>query len=634
MKVKIRHSGVLAGVLLLIYVFCMSALANASELADWDAATATAITFDAAGVSVSGEGAAVQDNIVIISEAGSYVLSGTTEDGRVVIDASKEDEVQLVLNGVDITCQSGSPVYAAKGSHIILVRAEGTDNRLADTENYQFEEGEDEPDATLFVKNDLTICGEGSLTVEANYRNGIAAKDTLTILGGNIAVTAPNDAMRGRDSVTVNGGKLALTAGNDGLKSNNDTDTEKGWIVIHGGEIEIVSGHDGIQAETALTVNGGSIVVTSGGGAQNAAVRVAEQWGRGATRQAQEMQAAETTDDDASTSQKGLKAGTALQITDGRITIDAADDAIHANGDVTIHGGEMALRSGDDGIHADAALSIGGGVIVVEASYEGIEGATVQITDGSIRVTASDDGINAAGGSDGEDGLWGRDAFMHGGSSDYWIDISGGSVWIDAGGDGLDSNGSLTISGGSHVVHGPTGGGNTAIDADGTISITGGTIISADGGESMQMPGGGWNVTQPTLTVYFTTAPAKGEQVVLRDAQGNELAVYEAWKANPVVLFSLPQMKEGETYTVVAPDGTEITATLQGAQTSVSQSGEAINAGGMGGGFGGRGQGGGRTPREGTPPDGMQQQPRPGEEGAGAQQMPQIEQTSDTGGNG
>lgn len=595
---------------LLILLLGAGLTAQATSSA-WSEADATVITLSGAGAQIDGSGADADGATVTIREAGTYVLRGTLDDGQILIDAGKEDTVKLVLDGVTLHSSSTSPLYGKKADTLILVLAEGSANTITDDSAYQFEEGEDEPDAAVFSDVDLVITGTGSLHVTGSYRNGIATKDDLVVEGGQVTIEAVHDGLRGRDSIRFENGTFTITAGNDGVKSNNDGE-DQGIIEILGGTLTIVAGRDGMQAESNCTITGGEIHITTGGGADGSdSVPYA----------ADQVQ-------NESDSQKGIKAGTGLTIVEGNITIDAADDALHSNGDLRIEGGTLTLSTGDDGAHADAALSISGGTVLILRSYEGLEGATVDISGGDITLTASDDGINAAGGNDGgEGGRFGRDTFRMGGDSRYAITISGGNLTINAQGDGIDSNGSLTISGGNILIHGPTSGGDGPLDADGEMTITGGVVIAAGSRGMAELPG--YSSTQSTLAIYYSSDRAAGTVVTLHDSEGNLLATYTAEKTIQTVAFSLPELTQGEAYTVTT-DGEALTVTLDSITTRVSEDGSAYAGWGFGG-RGGRGGGAGmpqgdfsmtdlpEMPEDGTLPEGF----APPEGGAPGGDMPE-----------
>ena len=536
-----------------------------TEAPDTDGATA--ITLSGSGASVSGSGASAKDGVVTITEAGTYTVTGTLTDGRILVNAPKA-EVRLVLQNADITCSYGSPLYIYKAGTVTLYLPDGTQSSLTDGESYTFADSlssgaDEEPNACLYSKADLVIAGTGSLTVNANYKNGVTGKDTLRIEEAALSVTAKNHGVNGKDSCTLVKASLTVVSGGDALRSTNDSDASLGFVSITDSDLTLTSGEDGIQAETTLTVSGGSCTVTAGGGSGAALA------------------------DDASA--KGLKAGVSLLVSGGEFTLDCADDAIHCNGDVEISGGSFAIVTGDDGVHADGNTKISGGTIDISACYEGIEGETVDITGGEIHIVASDDGINAAGGNDRSGFGPMQDSFA--GSASCYINISGGTVSIDASGDGIDSNGSLTVSGGEIYIDGPTNEGDGALDYDGTGTITGGTVVAV-GSNGMAMNFGS-DSTQGSILLNLSGSA--GQAVTVKDSSGNVLLTYTPGKDYRSVVVSCAALTQGETYTVSA--GTqETTVTLDSLiyGSSMGQPGN-MQPGGMDGGQNGR---------PGTPPDG------------------------------
>ena len=247
--------------------------------ASWDEKDAVVISCDGDNISIDGKGVEEKDGVITITAAGTYVFSGEVSDGQIRVDAGKEDIVRIVLNGFSITCADGSALYGKKSEKIILTLVEGTENVLADGEDYKLEDGEDEPDAAFFSKDDITINGEGKLTVNGNYQDGIRSKDDLKIVSGTIEVTAVADGIKGKDSIAVKDGTITVTAGNDGMKSNNDKEADKGYVVLDGGTLNITSGNDGVQAETILQVNGGNIEIEAGGGSSQAVAKTTEGFG-------------------------------------------------------------------------------------------------------------------------------------------------------------------------------------------------------------------------------------------------------------------------------------------------------------------------------------------------------------------
>lgn len=477
---------------------------------------ATSISLSGGGISIDGPGAEARDGVVTITAGGTYAVSGTLEDGRLLVNAPGAD-VTLTLNGADITCGYGSPIYIYKAGTATLRLAEGTENVLTDGKDYTYADQyssreEEEPNACLYSKADMIITGGGSLKVNANCGNGITGKDTLLISGSTISVAAVDNGINGKDSNTIEDAHITVSCGGDAIRSTNDADQGLGWARISDSTLELTSGEDGIQAETSLSISGGSCHITSGGGS-----------------------GASIGDGDDG---KGIKAGTALTLEGGSYTLDCADDAVHSNGNVAVTAGDFQVSTGDDAFHADETLAVSGGEIDILTSYEGLEGTAVEVSGGRIRLASSDDGVNAAGGMDGS-------GFGRGGAnSDAYIDISGGYLVVDAGGDGLDSNGSASISGGTVVVS-STGQGDGALDYDGSFSVTGGTLLAAGNGGMAQAPS---QAGQYTMALGFDSTLPAGTYISLA-GEGDEHVFQLAAAANHLVV-SLPGLKGGAEYTV------------------------------------------------------------------------------------
>ena len=615
------------------------------SLTAWTAADSTDITLAGTIATVDGTGAVAADGSVTISEAGTYVLSGTLSDGQIIVDEQAKGTVHLVMNGVQLTDSDSSPLYIKEAGKVVITLQEGTENSVTDGATYVFADGAtDEPSAAIFSKADLTINGTGKLTVTGNYNDGISSKDDLKIMSGTIEVTAADDGIVGKDLIAVQDGNITINAEGDGIKSTNDEDADKGFIAIAAGTFDITAGNDGIQAETAAVIDGGTYTMVTGGGNVNAEVKTGDQGGMGmggggfgqrpgtdtssgqaasgdtppamdAAAPADQTAAAAATDTTAateteSTSTKGLKAGGDITVNGGSFTIDSADDAVHSNSNVSITDGEFEITAGDDGIHADSLTSLSGGTINITKSYEGIEGANIAISGGEIHVTASDDGVNVAGGNDSNataQGTQAQDQFTSTGSN--MLTISGGYLAVDAAGDGLDSNGSITMTGGTAIVNGPENSGNGALDYDGTFDMTGGYLVAAGASGMAQAPGE--DSSQYSVSMSFTETQAAGTMVHLEDADGNTILTFAPSKSFQTVVVNSPELKEG-SYTVytggsstgTATDGlytggeysggTEfVTFDITSSVTWVNESGITTGGSGMGGPGGGGGFGGG-----------------------------------------
>ena len=545
-----------------------------------------------------GSGAVVDGSTLTITEPGVYSISGTLDDGQILVDSAADGVVRLILNSASISSSTTAPIYIQNADKAVITLADGTDNYVSDGSPYVYPSADiDEPNAAIFSNDDLTINGNGSLTVNANYNNGIGTDDDLKIISGSIMVKAVNDGIKGKDSVSIKDGTITINAGSDGLQSSNDTDAEKGMILIEDGTLNIIAGLDGIQAETTLTIYGGNLTISSGGGSANG-VSKSQTNGFGGRMPNQTDQIVATE------SMKGLKAGKAITINNGVINIDSADDALNSNAAITINGGDLKLTAGDDGMHADTSLDINAGTIVIHQSYEGIESAVITINGGNMHITASDDAINMAGGND-ESGLGGRPGqgnFTQ--NMSYYLYINDGYLYLDAGGDGLDSNGSIDMNGGTVIVNGPTNDGNGALDYMRTFTLDGGILIAAGSSGMAMTPTS--DSTQYSVLVNFSSQVAAGTMLHFETSNGQEIVTFVPVKEVQSILISTPELANGmalDLYSGGTYDGTLLDGLYTGGTytpgtlitsldiTSVI-TGSGMGGGGMmpGGGGGGRGR--------------------------------------------
>jgi hypothetical protein len=498
------------------------------------------IELEGNSITLDGSGAIVDGNIITVTSAGMYSISGTLDDGQIIVNTGDKETVKLVLNGADIACSTSAPIYVVNAEKTVITLADGTENYVADGDSYILEDTEsDEPNAAIFSNDDLTINGDGSLTVSANYNNGITSNDDLKITGGNLTVNAVNDGVKGKDSIAVKDGMITVNAGSDGMQSNNDEDAEKGYISIEDGTFNITAGMDGIQAETRLVVSGGNITISSGGGSINSSSR--DNWGNWGMEN-------NPNDNSSADSAKGMKAGVNITIAGGTINIDSSDDSVHSNDSLTINGGDILLASGDDGMHSDSTLEINGGDLSIAKSYEGIESSTITINDGNIHLVASDDGINATGGNDGSsiNGRPGQNNFDF--SGDNHLYVNGGYTAIDAMGDGLDINGPIDMTEGIVIVNGPTANNNGALDYSGAFQITGGFLVAVGSSGMAQAPSP--SSTQYSVAMNFPSPQTADTMVHFETEEGEEILTFVPTKAYQSVVLCSPELENGSTYVV------------------------------------------------------------------------------------
>lgn len=517
------------------------------------------IAFSDSGVELHGKGVSANGNVVTISKAGSYAVSGQCSDGQIIIDCGKDDHVYLILNGVDLACASGPAILCNSADKLTLTLTGNTVNTLSDGADYTAENAENNA-AAVYSRDTLVINGSGTLNVNGNYKDGINSRDGLKLCGGVINVTAVEDGIIGKDYLLGASGTVTVNSGYDGLKSTNSSDSQKGYISITGGEYSLECGRDGVQAETDLNISGGTINLLTGGGSSTVEHSAKDDFGGGrwggfsmnggrnddSSSNSDSFDFSSMTDSDgnAAESMKGLKAGNSITITGGKITADCADDSVHSNGTITIDGGSFSLASGDDGIHADLLLTIINGEINISTSYEGLEANGIEINGGVISLRAYGDGINAC------------DSDTSGITP--YISISDGSITANADGDGIDSNGTVSMSGGTLVVFGPTSNGNGALDYDVSFAMCGGTLIALGSRGMAQAPS---TLSQPCLSVYSSVEA--GSTIEVKDADGNDVLSTVTPKACESLIFSSDKFAEGSAYSIYADDVllTTVTAT-------------------------------------------------------------------------
>lgn len=559
------------------------------------------VTLSDDGIAGETDGVVIDGQMVTITAEGTYIFSGTLSEGQIVVDADNA-KVQIVFDNVDITCASSAAVYVKSAEKVFVTLAEGSQNTLRNTDEYVAID-DNNIDAVIFAKSDLTLNGTGSLTIISAEGHGIVSKDDLKIIGGTYDITAAGHALSGKDSVRIADGTFILTAEKDGIHAENADDEEKGYIYIADGDFTITSDGDGMDASNIVQIEDGTLDITAGGGAANSlkthesdvpggpgggmpqngekldgesmpqmgekpdGENMTEMGKRpdGTTPPEKPSQtdqsdtadetaapdnatdhqssSAETTEDtttdESGTSTKGIKAGGGMYLKGGTYQIDSADDSIHSNANITIADGTYTLATGDDGVHADDALIVNGGTITVTESYEGLEGLTVTINDGTIDITARDDGINTAGEK---------------------MELNGGYIHILAGGDGVDSNGDLTINGGEIYIDGPSDNGNSAIDYGDRSSayVNGGTLVAIGSSGMAEVMSD--SSKQKVLMVKLGEQMEAGN-VVLTDSEGNVIVSYTALKSYDCVIISTAEVESGATYTLTTSGTTtEVTA--------------------------------------------------------------------------
>lgn len=490
---------------------------------------------------------------VTIDEGGVYRITGVLKNGQLLIDAGSSADLTLILDGAEIRCEGHAAIYGKSADSITITAESGSSNLLAAAGSF-IQSDDNNVDAAVFSKCDLTLNGEGLIGVLCDSGHGVVSKDKLMLQSGSWNIQASGQGFSGKDGVSVSGGAIHIVSGTDGVHAAHDN-AKKGNVELSGGSITIECGSDGVDASGALAVSGGSLDIRSG-----------------------------SADADGG---KGLKASGPISITGGTVTVSSWDDAIHSDDSVTISGGELELDSRDDAVHADDLLTVNDGTLTITRSYEGLEAREVVINGGVIRLNASDDGVNAGGGNDGSNAFGPRGGDPFAADSNASLAINGGTLYINASGDGVDSNGSLTVTGGELYISGPTNNGNGALDYGTSAQITGGVVAAA--GSAGMAENFGPGSTQGSILLNLGNQKA-GEAIRLTDSQGRVLLEFTPEKDYQSVVISTPELALGESYTLTAGNFSQsITLTELIYGNGMGMGGPGCGPGGMGGGPAGPG---------------------------------------------
>lgn len=513
----------------------------------FDESKAEVVKLNKNSVDSSADGVSLKDSVLTFSKEGVFVLKGSFE-GQIAVNAPDTAKVQLVLDGVQISCENSAAIYAKNADKLFVTAKENTTNTLSTSGAFKAD-GDTNVDGVIFSKCDLTLNGTGTIEITSEAENAVVSKDELVICGSKLSIDCKNHGLDANDSIKIKNGEFDIISGKDAIHAENAEDTSKGFVYIENGKFTLGSAGDAISSSMIVQIENGEFDITTNGVS--------------------------------GTSSKGIKAETSLILNDGSFNITSTDDALHSASNVVVKNAKISISSGDDAIHSDNNVSINGGEITVTKSYEGIEAQTINITGGTTSLVASDDGINAAGGND-QSGFGGRDQDTFNESATGYINISGGKLSVDAGGDGIDANGKIVVSGGETYISGPTNSGNGALDYGAGAEITGGIFVATGAsGMSLGFSGG----TQGAILTNVTNG---SDKLLLKDSDGNELVSFSPSKSYSSVVVSCPEIKEGNTYTLTA-NGSDLTIEM----TSL-----IYGSGGFGGGFGGGNMGGGKGNRK------------------------------------
>ena len=479
----------------------------------WDASSETAI--DLSNPTAT-DGVTVEDGTLTITKAGTYKLSGEYQ-GQIKVETADSDAVRLVLDNANITNSSGAALNVVNADEVILYSASGTTNTISDGADYTAT-GEDDPDAVVYSKADMAIAGEGTLKVNGNHEDGIHTSDGLVIASGTLEVNAANTGIKGKDYVDILGGTINVTAQQDGIKSTNDTDEGKGWTRLSNGTVTVNAGDDGFKASRVVEISGGSLTVEQ--------------------------------------SDEGIEAQY-INVSGGDVNVTSADDGMNAslktsNSESTDSSANTSDAANQQQNNQQQGSLPGGQQNGTSNQQQQGTGQPPAMPGGNAQDGTSQNGTTGTGqqgmGQPPQGGMPGG-----GGGTfeviDAAINVSGGHVTVNAEGDGIDSNGVTTLSGGTLIVNGPSQGGNAALDTNGDLLLNGATVLSGSTADMFEAPS--TNSTSGYLKLTNSSGFEQGSTVQVADSSGKVVANYKVTKSNvQLVLVSSSSIVKGQSYTV------------------------------------------------------------------------------------
>ena len=491
----------------------------------WD--SSSEVTIDLSNPTAT-DGVTVSDGVITITKAGNYHLSGTYS-GQVKVEAADSDMVRLILDNATITNSTGAAINVVEADEVVIYTASGSTNTVSDGSSYS-DTASGSPDAAIYSKSDLTLAGEGTLKVEGNYEEGIHTSDGLVIASGTLEVTAANTGIKGKDYVDILDGTVTVTATKDGIKATNDTDGNRGWVRLSGGTVNISAGDDGFKAERVLEISGGTLNITE--------------------------------------SNEGIEAQY-INILDGTVNVTSSDDGINASYSTT------------------STSSTG------TTSTESTSSSTTQTTQTSQTAQNTQSGQpaqgNAAQGGQGgqggqppaggqaPSGNMGQPPAGGGGGGtfevvDATINIAGGTVTVNANGDGIDSNGTATLSGGTLVVNGPFTNGNASLDTNGDLLLNGTTVVAGNSGDMFEAPAS--SSTSGYVKLTNLSNVSSGTTIQVADSSGKVVANYKVTNSNTaLILVSSANITKGQSYTVYTT-----TDSVDASSTSVASNATSLGS--------------------------------------------------------
>lgn len=477
----------------------------------YDESNSAIVQLDHDKIISSSKAVSISGSKVMLSEEGTYIFSGTLYNGMIIVDAEKTAKIQIVLNGVDINSSDGAAIYVRSADKVFITLAPETENKLSNGGNF-VQTDENNVDAVIFSKQDLTINGGGILFVESPAGHGIVSKDDLVLAGGSYIINAASRGLDANDSVRIASSFVKIQSGKDGIRAQNGSDPSLGFVYINDGDYDISAEGDAISASSNVQIDCGSFKLRSGAGV--------------------------TEINETSPSMKGIKAAGNLLVVDGSFEIQSVEDAVNAKGSVILADGTYAVKAGDDAFQADRDLYAVNAKITVSESKQGLKALNVDIRGGRLKLNSSGDGIHVSVPNDTTQTI----SSLVKGS----LKISGGETTINAKGDGIDVNGSFSMSDGLLRISVSATEGKSIYKYESGGEISGGILIASGSASVAQIP----TASSQGIITVTTGSQMAGTAFSIADSDGELILLEEPTYDYEVIIVSMKKLSKGNEYKI------------------------------------------------------------------------------------
>ena len=480
---------------------------------DWSKANSNEVTMSNGQVTAeSTEGLEIDGTVVTIKKGGVYAFTGNCEDGAIIVDSEDEEQVRIVLNDLTLTNTKGSAIYIKKAAKMIITSYLQTTNTLSDGESY----ADETVNAAIYTEGDLTINGEGLTNIFGNYQNAISVAGDLKITSGTLNIQSKDDGVVAGKGISIKNGSYNIQANASAFKTTSVADAE-GFVGIESGNFTLTTGSDAVSTTGSIYMLNGSLNAITAGGSNIS-----------------------------SENAKGLKAGGNVEVYGGLLIFDTADDSVYAQGNVHVNTGCFNISSGDDGIVAGEELSMNGGSITVTKAYEGIEANALQFNSGFVDITASNDGINIAGGEDSSasEERTGKNGITRSGSGE--VQITETCINVKAEEDGIDVAGNISSQSGSVHVRGGQNSASGSIVCSGNYTVHGGIVFAAGNESELSVPAE--SSEQNIVCLEYAEQQTADKAVVVKDSKGNTVVCFAPAAPFQKVLLSQSTFEKNKEY--------------------------------------------------------------------------------------